>query len=275
MEQPALFALHDVTLERAGRPILSNVSWSVANGEYWALLGRNGSGKSTLLQLAIGRLWPNSGSIERQGCPRIDLPLFWRRVGWITDDFASWIPPTERALETVLSGRFAQFGLKQFHDAAPTATDWEQAESALIAAGCGELRDRPFGVLSHGERRKVLVARARVAQALCLVLDEPCDGMDPGSREQFLRWLGEYLRGPAHPGRAAVILVTHHIEEILPEFGLTLILRDGRIMACGATAELLTAETIEQLYGSRLNRLERHAGRVWPIWDGSIVSGRP
>ncbi|MBM4003720.1 MAG: ATP-binding cassette domain-containing protein [Planctomycetes bacterium] len=262
-----LFALHEVTLERSGRPILSRITWSVALGDYWALLGRNGSGKSTLLQLAIGRLWPTSGAVERHGRERIDLPSFWRRIGWITDDFASWIPPTERSLETVLSGRFAQFGLKQFHDDSPTPSDWERAEAALVAVGCGELRDRPFGVLSHGERRKVLVARARVAEALCLVLDEPCDGMDPGAREQFLRWLGEYLRGPCHPARAAVILVTHHIEEILPEFTRTLILRDGRIMACGPTEELLAPETIEQLYGVRLKRLERHAGRVWPIWD--------
>lgn len=268
MDSPALFELDAVGFVRSDRPILADVTWRVAAGQRWAVLGPNGCGKSTLLKLAMGRLWPTSGLIRRQGEELCDLPALWRRLGWIADAVAAEIPSSEPARDTVASGVLAQTGLKLFPGLEPTPADRDRAAAELDRLGCGPLANRPFSVLSQGERQKVLVARALVADPLCLVLDEPCAGMDPGAREQFLGWLAEHLRA----GGPAVILVTHHIEEILPAFDRTLILRDGRVLARGATADVLTRETFELLYDTRLECLQRCGGRFWPIWPGATSS---
>jgi iron complex transport system ATP-binding protein len=265
-KSPPIFDLRGVGFRRSGRDILSEVDWRIAAGERWAVLGPNGCGKSTLLHLAIGILWPTSGSIRRLGESFVDLPSFRSRIGWITDAVASQVPADEPARMTVLSGIFGQVGLRLFPGMSVTGADHENAAALLERLDCGPLADRAFGLLSQGERRKVLVARALIARPLCLVLDEPCAGMDPGGRERFLAWLGELLRRPGGP---ATILVTHHIEEILPEFGSTLVLRQGRVLASGPTPEVLRHETLEALYATRLDRLEHAGGRLWPIWDGS------
>ena len=258
-----LFDLSSVTLERDGRRIVDAASWRVMPGERWALLGPNGSGKSTLLKLALGQLWPSAGRIERVGREYQDLRALWRRIGLVADTIAREIPADEPALDTVTSGCMAQLGLKFFVGMEPSEADRARARVELDRVGCSHLADRPFGVLSQGERQKVMVARALVADPLLLVFDEPCDGMDPGARERFLAWLGEHLR---ESGAPAVVLVTHHVEEILPAFARTVVLREGRILAAGPTGDVLTRELFETLYDTRLDRLERAGGRVWPIW---------
>ena len=262
---PPIFDLQGVGFRRAGRDILSGIDWRIGAGERWAVLGPNGCGKSTLLHLAIGILWPTSGSIRRLGESFVDLPSFRSQIGWITDAVASQVPADEPARMTVLSGIFGQVGLRLFPGMSVTGRDHEQASSLLERLDCGQLADRAFGLLSQGERRKVLVARALIAKPLCLILDEPCAGMDPGARERFLGWLGQLLRQPEGP---ATVLVTHHIEEILPEFGSTLVLRQGCMLASGPTSDVLRHETLEALYGTRLDRLEPGDGRLWPIWAG-------
>lgn len=260
---PPLFDLADVVFARGDRSIIDGVGWTVGRGERWALLGPNGSGKSTLLKLAVGQLWPTAGRIERLGAEYQDLRELWRRIGIVADTVAREIPADEPALDTVTSGCMAQLGLKFFVGMEPSAADRRQAAIELDRVGCGHLANRPFGVLSQGERQKVLIARALVADPLLLVLDEPCDGMDPGARERFLGWLGPHLCEATAP---AVILVTHHVEEILPAFDRTLVLHEGRILAAGPTESVLTQEVFERLYDTRLARLERAGGRVWPIW---------
>jgi iron complex transport system ATP-binding protein len=145
----------------------------------------------------------------------------------------------------------------------PTPIDFVDAAAELERLGCQSLAGKTFGVLSQGERQQVLIARARMARPLLLVLDEPCAGMDPGVRERFLSWLEEQLKKPGTP---TVVLVTHHIEEIVPGFANTLILSNGRIHSSGSTHDVVTRETIEAVYGTRLDRLEHSAGRLWPIW---------
>jgi iron complex transport system ATP-binding protein len=265
MTEPAvpLFDLADVVFERDGRKIVDNANWRVFPGQRWALLGPNGSGKSTLLKLAIGQLWPSAGRIERLGKEYQDLRDLWRRIGLVADVVAREIPADEPALDTVVSGALAQLGLKFFMGMEPSAADRARGIEELARVGCADLADRPFGVLSQGERQKVMVARALVADPLLLVFDEPCDGMDPGARERFLAWLGDHLghgRGPA------VVMVTHHIEEILPAFDRTIVLKGGSVLASGQTFETLTQPLFEALYDTRLERLERAGGRAWPIW---------
>lgn len=273
MTTPAvpLFDLADVGFERDGRRIIDGVNWQVFPGERWALLGPNGSGKSTLLKLAIGQLWPSTGRIERLGKEYQDLRDLWRRIGLVAEGVAREIPADEPALDTVVSGTLAQLGLKFFVGMEPSEADRARGLEELERVGCAALADRPFGVLSQGERQKVMVARALIADPLLLVFDEPCDGMDPGARERFLGWLGEHLRGGAGP---AVVMVTHHIEEILPAFERTIVLKAGRVLAAGTTGAVLTQPVFESLYDTRLERLERAGGRAWPIWGDPMEAPR-
>jgi len=134
------------------------------------------------------------------------------------------------ALETVVSGRLGQVGLKRFPEFGPTDVDFADAAAELERLGCQSLAEKPFGILSQGERQQTLIARARMARPLLMVLDEPCAGMDPGVRERFLAWLNERLLQPETP---TVVLVTHHLEEIVPGIQNTLLLSDGRIRAAG------------------------------------------
>ena len=174
------------------------------------------------------------------------------------------IPASDTALETVVSGRLAQFGLKRLPCLQLTDADFAAARDELVRLRCEALAAKPFGVLSQGERQQVLIARARMAKPLLLVLDEPCAGMDPGVRERFLAWLNEQLHEPETP---TVILVTHHIEEIVPGFQNTLVLSNGRVHSAGRTEAVVTKDTIESVYGTRISRIERSGGRLWPIWS--------
>ena len=264
-----LFELDSVGLVRDGRELLADVTWRVDHGDRWAVLGANGCGKTTLLRLALGRLWPTAGTIRRLGRELLDLPAFWKRVGWIADSVATQIPADEPAADTVLSGTVGQFGLRLLPGLEPSAADRARAAAELDRVGLARAAKRPFGVLSQGERQRVLVARAIAADPVCLVLDEPCAGMDPGARERFLAWLAGWLdeRRALEPP-PAILLVTHHAEEILPAFDRSLLLREGRVVARGATASVVTREAFEMLYDTRLERLERVGGRLWPIWPG-------
>ena len=257
-----------ITCQRVGYrqqnvDILADVDWRIERGEHWAVLGPNGCGKTTLLRIVCGYLWPTSGRVLRLGKELIDLGELRRSIGWISSDLAGRIPPEDTGLDTVVTGRLAQFGLKRLPHYGPTDADFADAAAELVRLGCESLADKPFGVLSQGERQQVLVARARMAGPLLLVLDEPCAGMDPGVRERFLAWLNLRVTAPDSP---AVALVTHHVEEIVPGIEKTLVLRAGRVHCAGPTHDVVTLETIEEVYQTRLARIERCGDRLWPIW---------
>lgn len=243
--------------------ILTDVSWRLARGDHWAVLGPNGSGKTTLLKIACGFLWPTSGRVLRLGAELIDLSELRRSIGWISSSMIADIPPTDTALETVVSGRLGQIGLRRFPEYGPTDIDFRDARVELVRLGCESLIDKPFGVLSQGERQQTLIARARMARPLLMVLDEPCAGMDPGVRERFLAWLDERLMQPETP---TVVLVTHHIEEIVPGIQNVLVLSEGRVHDSGRPGDVVTKSTIEAVYKTDLARLEQNGGRLWPIW---------
>jgi iron complex transport system ATP-binding protein len=286
-----LITCQSIGFRQQGVDILSDISWQIEGGQHWAVLGPNGSGKTTLLRIACGYLWPTSGRVLRLGEELVDLGELRRSIGWISSAMIADIPPADTGIETVVSGRLAQFGLKHLPGASPNGADYADAVEELVRLGCESLADKPFGVLSQGERQQVLIARARMARPMLLVLDEPCAGMDPGVRERFLAWLSERLtdgnfgfrisdcgledkiRNPGYPLGAEIrnqfpttILVTHHIEEIVPGIANTLILSGGRVHSAGPTREVVTRETIETVYNTRLARIELSGGRLWPMW---------
>jgi len=258
-----LIACEHVGYRQQGVEILANINWRIERGQHWAVLGPNGSGKTTLLKIACGYLWPTTGRVLRLGEELVDLSELRRSIGWISADLVGQIPPSDSGLETVVTGRLAQIGLKRFLFDGPTSADFMDAAAELARLGCEALADKPFGVLSQGERQQVLIARARMAKPLLLVLDEPCAGMDPGVRESFLSWLNERVTESYSP---TVVMVTHHVEEIVPGIQNTLILSAGRIYSAGPTNEVVNREAIETVYNTRLARIERIGGRLWPIW---------
>jgi iron complex transport system ATP-binding protein len=258
-----LITCEQVGYRQQGLDILTDVDWRIERGEHWAVLGPNGCGKTTLLRIASGYAWPTSGRVLRLGKELIDLGELRRSIGWVSSDLAGRIPADDTGLETVVTGRLGMIGLKRFLFVSPTDADFADAAAELARLGCESLAEKPFGVLSQGERQQVLVARARMAGPLLLVLDEPCAGMDPGVRERFLSWLNERVTAADSP---TVVLVTHHVEEIVHGITKTLILRAGRVYRAGPTHDVVTRETIEAVYETRLARIERSGGRIWPIW---------
>jgi iron complex transport system ATP-binding protein len=260
-KMPAL-DIRNVSYSLDGRKILDSVNWTIQTGEHWAVLGPNGSGKTTLLRIACGFLWPNEGGeVFRKGRALVNLPQLRRSIGWVTATLAAQIPPREPVLRTVVSGKFAQMGLFEWPWDAPSKSDYRLAESYLAQMGSASLKDREFGTLSQGEQQKVLIARARMTRPYLILLDEPCAGMDPGARENFLaslRRLGKQKKVPA------LVYVTHHVEEILPMFKKTLVLKQGRVLASGKTSAILKADVLKKLYGVSL-RVIGENGRRWPI----------
>jgi iron complex transport system ATP-binding protein len=261
MGRIAALELCDVSYAVDGKRILDQVSWKVSKGEHWAILGPNGSGKTTLLRIACGYLWPNDGgTVYRRGRRLVDLRELRKSIGWMTSNLVSQIPPREPALRTVLSGKFAQVGLLEGFGAAPVRDDYQRAAQYLDQMGCAGLAAREYGSLSQGEQQKILVARARMTRPYMIFLDEPCAGMDPGARENFLAGLQKLSAQALVP---AIIYVTHHIEEILPFFRRTLLLKNGKVLSSGDSRTILRRTVLEDLYQVPLSII-RKKGRYWP-----------
>lgn len=243
------------------KKILDSIDWTVQQGEHWVILGPNGSGKTTLLKVACGYIWPNDGGeIYRNGEVLINLRDLRKSIGWVTSTLPPQIPPREKILRTVVSGKFAQIGLLEGPWGRPSKKDYSQAEEYLEQMGCASLIDQEFGTLSQGEQQKVLIARARMTKPYLIFLDEPCAGMDPGGRENLLESLQELAKQKQVP---SLIYVTHHIEEILPLFKKMLILKEGRVLEAGATSALLKQDVLRKLYKVKLT-LTKKNGRHWP-----------
>ena len=261
----ALLEFAGVSYQVGERQILERIDWRVEPRQHWAVLGPNGAGKTTLLRLACGYLWPNArGEIRRLGKVCCDLRQLRRSIGWVTSTLNARIGRHETALQTVLSGKYAQIGWRPIAGEKPVGDDIDLARHYLQQMGQAHLQQQAFHSLSQGEQQSVLVARARMAKPLLVILDEPCAGMDPGVRERFLATLTEVLASPDAP---SVVLVTHHIEEILPEIGHTLVLNSGRVAANGKTTQVINESTMAKIYDMTPPELIKRGSRFWPIWN--------
>jgi iron complex transport system ATP-binding protein len=250
----AVIDLKNVSIRR-GVPILENISWRVAAGEHWAVLGTNGSGKTSLLNALAGYLAPSTGEMrvfgQRYG--RADWRDLREKIGLVSSALLQRVEGDETALETVLSGRRAML-----YYWGPVRPD-ERAEALglLRRAECGALAGRPWSVLSQGERQRVFIARALMADFRLLVLDEPCAGLDPVARERFLKFIDRLARRRGSP---PLILATHHVEEITPAFSHVLILKKGRLAAAGPIARFLSSEVLSEAFEAGI-RVVRSRGR--------------
>lgn len=247
-----IIEMDNVCLRRSGKEILRNVSWRMERGQHWAVIGANGSGKTTLLQIAGAVLFPTSGTVNVLGCRygQTDMFALRRRIGWVSSALMARIPTGETAGSVVLSGLRATYGvLHEFSDA-----DRELARQRMEQAGIAGIADSPFGVLSQGEQQKTLFARAMMADPELYILDETCSGLDLAARESFLRLVDRVIAA----GRAGVIMVTHHIEEIPTGVGNALVLSKGAVLAAGAASEVITGPTLSQAFGVKVFVESRH-----------------
>ncbi len=242
-------------LRRGDTVILDDISWRVERGQHWVILGANGSGKTSLLSALLGYLTPTDGRIFLLG--RSFGFADWRalrtQIGLVSSSVRQMMAEEEPALETVVSGKFAMIDLW----GRVTRQDRQRASEWLRRVECAHLADRPWRVLSQGERQRVLIGRALMAKPRLLILDEPCAGLDPAAREHFLQFLQRLGR---HPNAPTLVLVTHHVEEIMPVFSQVLLLKAGRVLAAGKTATTLTARNLSGAFHARIS-LRKSAGR--------------
>ncbi len=248
-------SLSSVCLDIGGTRILHDISWSPRRGEKWVLLGLNGSGKTSLLRLLSGFGYPSRGEMEVLGehFGRADLRQLRKRIGWVHGDLASDFPGFMNCREVVASG--AEGSIALYDELPPQAV--ARADGALRSIGAGGLGERLFRTLSTGERQRVLIARALAADPELLILDEPCLGLDPVSREGFLGSLGDLF---ARHAELTVIGVTHHVEEIIPGYDRMLMLAGGRVVDQGTIDAVMGGTGVTRLYGADC-RVERDGSR--------------
>lgn len=244
MTKKPILAVNDLTITRDGTSILQGVSWRVERGENWAVLGANGSGKTSLLSALTGYLTPTAGTVEVFG--RWFGTTDWRElrksIGIVSSSVRQMLPDEEDALHIVISGRHAVINFW----GRPEEKEAAVAMRILEELDCTHLAERPWQVLSQGERQRILIGRALMARPKLLILDEPCAGLDPVAREDFLDRVEALAAKPRGP---ALVLVTHHIEEITPAFSKVLLLRDGQVLAEGDKREVLTSRLMRLTFG--------------------------
>ena len=245
------FTLRDVAVWRwdadAGvrRPILDRVDWQARPGELWALLGPNGAGKTTLLTVLGAVEFPSTGSVDILGerLGRTDVFRLREQIGFVDARLGRRFAPELTTAQVVRTGATGTIGL---FEERLTADDRARAASYLQTMGVGQLTDRHFRVCSHGERTRVLIARALVARPRLLLLDEPASGLDLEGRETLLAALGQVVA--AEPD-LTIVLTTHHLEELPIDTTHALLLREGRIISSGPVDGALTASSLSACFG--------------------------
>ena len=255
----SLVRLEHVSVVREGTALLDDVSWEIGPGERWALLGPNGSGKTTLLQVVGAALWPTRGVVEVLGARlgRVDMRQLRTRIAVVSAAVSRTLRPGIPALDVVLTGRNAALET-WWHDY--TNADRAEARDLLEAAGFGgaSFAQRPFGLLSEGERQQVLLARALMGRPELLLMDEPAAGLDLGARERLLGRLATLAADPTVP---PMVLVTHHVEEIPPGITHAALVRRARLVASGPVREVLTGAAVSDAFGIPV--VVEHRGGRW------------
>lgn len=246
----------DTSVRRDGRNIVDSLTWSVEGNERWVVLGPNGAGKTTILRLASAMMHPSSGTVKvlHEQLGRTDVFDLRPRIGIASTAMAKQIPADETVRNVILTAAYSVLGRwnEEYE-----RIDEKRAERVLSDWRIDDLADRQFGTLSDGEQKRVQIARAVMTDPEMLLLDEPTASLDLGAREGLLQLLSAYAQSPATP---AMVMVTHHVEEIPVGFTHALLLRDGAVVAAGPLDETLTEETLAATFGLPI-RLSKEDGR--------------
>lgn len=234
-----------VSVVRGSKTLLDKVNWQVKEGERWVVLGPNGAGKTTLLQVAAARLHPTSGvaGILEEVLGAVDVFELRPRIGLSSASLAQQIPEHETVLNVVVT---AAYGVTGRWREGYEKSDERRAFALLNDWGMGTFLNRPFASLSEGERKRVQIARALMTDPELLLLDEPGAGLDLAGREDLVQRLSTLALDDESP---AIVLVTHHLEEVPPGFTHALLLRDAEVVAAGPITAVLTEEKLSQAFG--------------------------
>ncbi|HEX3012477.1 MAG TPA: ABC transporter ATP-binding protein [Syntrophomonadaceae bacterium] len=250
--------MKNVSWAREKKTILDQINWEVKSGEHWAILGLNGSGKTTMLKMINGYTWPTRGevSVLGQDFGSYDLRELRKSIGWVSSALQERMYGSDRAQDVVISGKYASIGLYFIQ---PTAEDLAQALELMERLDCSHLIDRAYEACSQGEKQRLLIARALMASPRLLIMDEACSGLDFLAREALLASINELAADPDGP---TIFFVTHHIEEILPVFNRTLLLRRGQIFASGESQEILNSTVLSEFFETRV-QVSWQNNRAW------------
>src|ERR1700752_4950400 len=247
-----------VTLRRGGQTLVGPVTWSVELDERWVVIGPNGAGKTSLLRIAAALEHPSSGTafVLGQRLGRVDMSALRARGGLSPSPLAQRVPEGEVVRDLVVSAGYAVMGRwrEKYED-----VDYEQAVDMLESVGAEHLGERTYGTMSEGERKRGLVARSMMTDPELLLLDEPAAGLDLGGREELVARLADLAADSEAP---ALVLVTHHVEEIPQGFSHCLVLSEGEVIAAGLLPDVLTADNLYTAFGQSI-ALEGIYGRYF------------
>ncbi len=244
--------LAGVTIVRGGSTLVDDVTWQIDETDRWVVIGPNGAGKTTLLQVLAAQIHPTSGVAGLLGevLGTVDVFELRPRIGLTSAALAERIPRGERVHDVVVSASYAVIGRwREEYD----GLDHARAKELLASMRIEALADRTFGTLSEGERKRVQIARALMADPELLLLDEPAAGLDLAGREALVRTLSELALDEYAP---ATVLVTHHVEEIPDGITHALLLRAGHVVAAGELRDTLTAESLSVTFDMPLELSE-------------------
>lgn len=256
-----LIELDHATVVRGGARVLQDVSLRIDSGCHTVILGPNGCGKSTFIKLISRELYP----LAREGNPPVKVfgQRRWNvgelrtRLGLVTADLGRDLQQMHalHVEDAVLSGWFSSCVIPPHREIEPYMI--ERAHQAIERVGATALSDRLVAELSTGEMRRVLIARALVHEPEALLLDEPTSGLDLVAQKHFIGMLGELARPKTARQNLTLVLVTHHLEEIVPEFRRVVLLHGGGVLADGTPEDVLTAENLSTAYGGDMQVLHR------------------
>ncbi len=254
---PLAVEMSQVSVTRGQVEILRGVDWSLPHGARCVVLGPNGSGKTTLMRVITGYMWPTAGTVRVLGetLGQTDMRLLRRRISVVDPSEQFGVDLELSALDAVLTGYFGTIGLYE------TVTDEQRRRAAhlLQSVGLAHRQNQKAGLLSTGERRRCLMARALVHLPDLLILDEPTAGLDINGRERVLATIDRLQK--VHPG-LTVIMVTHHVEEISPTTHQVVLIGDGRITACGRPEQVISPESLSKAFACKVF-VQRRSGRWW------------
>jgi iron complex transport system ATP-binding protein len=246
--------MKNISVARGDAIVLHDLSLRVGQGEHIAILGPNGSGKSTLIQTLTCRLYPlvrEDSYLRIFGRERWDLTELRRRLGAVAAELPGERTPQTTGRDAVVSGFFSSSTLwPHFHVTEPM---WQRADEVLRLLEVEHLRNKPVGKMSAGETKRILIGRAIVHRPKILLLDEPSNGLDLAAQWE----LRHTMRRLAQQG-TGILLITHHLSDILPEIERVVMMQAGRIVGDGSKAEMLTAERLQHLFGVEVELAERN-----------------
>lgn len=243
-----MIELNNVSFVRQGRTILEAIDWQIKPGEHWVMMGLNGSGKTSILNIIQGQNWPTTGSVKILGetFGKTSIPNLQKRIGWVGSTLNTRINHYQAVEKIILSGIFSTIGVYQKY----TESDLEAVDQVMKNLDIYDLKGKKYSECSQGQQQFILIARSLINQPELLILDEPCNGLDLFATEKLLHKTVELIGRESGP---TIIFVTHHAEQIMPEFDHTLLLKDGRIFEQGSTQDILNVDKLTAFYDQPVN----------------------